>query len=558
MGWCNSHDRKIVSTVQPTHKLVDKTDIFIYFHCLFYKVSSMQKKKILWADDEIDLLQPHVLFLQSKGYEVDTVTNGDDAISRVSESAYNIVLLDEMMSGKDGLATLEEIKAISPQLPVIMITKSEAESLMEDAIGQKIDDYLTKPVNPSQILMACKKILDSKTITTEKLSRKYAEELHQISADLLNPLDHKDWIDLNIKLFDLDLELDSGAEPEFRQLLSDQRRECNVEFGKYIERKYSNWVWQREDSPTLSVDLIKKYIMPHIKKGEKIVFLVIDCLRLDQWFTLEPYFYDYFNISRNYYYSILPTATPFSRNAIFSGLYPEEIERKYPEIWSPESENESSLNKNEMELLKQNLQRNGIRLENGLKYFKIVTNEEAKNLEKKLNTLLDTKLLAIVLNFVDILAHSRSDLPILKEIAPDESAFRSLTRSWFEHSIIYNILKELAKTDFTIYITTDHGSVRGLRGTKVIGDRETSTNLRYKYGRSLKVDKKNAILIKDPADYKLPRFGINTTYIIAKEDYYFIYPTNYHKYLNYYKDSFQHGGASLEEMILPIIKLQPK
>ncbi len=389
----------------------------------------MQKKKILWADDEIDLLQPHVLFLESKGYEVDTVTNGDDAISRVSEKSYHIVLLDEMMSGKDGLATLEEIKTISPHLPVIMITKSEEESLMEDAIGQKIDDYLTKPVNPSQILMACKKILDTKTITTEKLSRKYVEELQQLSSHLLNPLDYNDWIDLTIKLCDLDLELDSVTEPEFKQMLSDQRRECNIEFGKYIERKYSNWIWQREDAPTLSVDLIKKYVMPHIKKGEKIVFLVIDCLRLDQWFTLEPFFYDYFNVSRNYYYSILPTATPFSRNAIFSGMYPEEIERKYPDIWSPENEDESSLNKNEKELLEQNLQRNGIRLDKGLKYFKIVNNDDAKNLEKIFNTLTDTQLLAIVLNFVDILTHSRSDLPILKEIAPDESAFRSLTRS---------------------------------------------------------------------------------------------------------------------------------
>jgi CheY-like chemotaxis protein len=518
----------------------------------------MQKRRLLWADDEIDLLQPHVMYLQSKGYEVDTVTNGDDAISRVAENQYNIVLLDEMMSGKDGLATLEEIKALRPQLPVIMITKSEEESLMEDAIGQKIDDYLTKPVNPSQILMVCKKILEARTITTEKLSRKYVEELRRLSTHMLNPLDYNEWIDLNIKLFDLDLELDSSSEPEFRQLLTEQRRECNIEFGKFIERKYVNWIWQKEDSPTLSVDLIKKYVIPRIKKGEKVLFLVIDCLRLDQWFVLEPFFYDYFNISRDYYYSILPTATPFSRNSIFSGLYPEEIEKKYPEVWSPENEDESSLNKNEKELLEQNLLRHGVRLEKGLKYFKIVTSDDAKNLERIFNTLLDTQLLALVLNFVDVLAHSRSDLPILKEIAPDESAFRSLTRSWFEHSIIFNILKELSRSDYTVFITTDHGSVRGLRGTKVIGDRETSTNLRYKYGRSLKADKKNAIFIKNPADYKLPRFGINTTYIIAKEDYYFIYPTNYYKYLNYYKDSFQHGGASLEEMILPIIRLDPK
>jgi CheY-like chemotaxis protein len=518
----------------------------------------MEKKHILWADDEIDLLQPHVLFLQSKGYEVDTVTNGDDAISKVTEHHYHIILLDEMMTGKDGLTTLQEIKSISPQTPVIMITKSEEESLMENAIGRKIDDYLTKPVNPSQILMACKKILDSKTITTEWRSKEYGEKLHQFSSILLNPLNSDDWIDLNLKLFNWDLELDSSMEPEFREILYDQRKECNVEFGKYIEQNYQNWIWNREESPVLSTDIIKKYIVPELKQGKRIVLLVIDCLRLDQWLDLEPFFYDFFNINRDYYFSILPTATPFSRNAIFSGLFPEEIEKKYPDLWTQDTEDERSLNKNEKELLEQNLGRCGINLDRELKYVKIMNNEDAKNLEKNLQNYLDAPMLAVVLNFVDILAHSRSDLPILKEIAPNESAFRSLTRSWFEHSPIYNFIKEISQKDHILFLTTDHGSIRGMRGTKVIGDRETSTNLRYKYGRSLKVDKKNAIYIKNPSDFKLPRRGINTTYIIAKEDYYFIYPNNYYKFLNYYKDSFQHGGASMEEMILPFIRLERK
>ena len=518
----------------------------------------MQKKQILWADDEIDLLQPHIMFLQSKGYDVDTVTNGDDAIAKVSENNYHIVLLDEMMTGKDGLETLQQIKASSPQTPVIMITKSEEESLMEDAIGQKIDDYLTKPVNPSQILMACKKILDSQEIANEKRSIQYARELQQISTLLLNPLTEDEWIDLNLKLCNLDVELDTLANPAFREILYDHRRECNVEFGKFIEKKYKNWVWDRRESPLLSVDIVKNYLIPELKKGSKIVFIVIDCMRLDQWLTLETYFYPYFNITRDYYYSILPTATPFSRNAIFSGLFPEEIEKKYPDLWSTDDEDESSLNKHEKELLEQNFLRNGFKPKQEIKYLKIMNNENAANLEKNINSYLDSQVLAIVLNFVDILAHSRSDLPILKEIAPDESAFRSLTKSWFEHSPIFNVLKAIGKSDHLLFITTDHGSVRGMRGTKVLGDRETSTNLRYKYGRSLKADKKNAIYVKNPEDFKLPRRGINTTYIIAKEDYYFIYPTNYYKFLNYYKDSFQHGGASLEEMILPIIRLEPK
>ena len=518
----------------------------------------MQKKRILWADDEIDMLEPHVMYLRSKGYEVDTVTNGDDAVAKVSNSSYDVVLLDEMMTGMDGLAALEEIKSFSPQTPVIMITKSEEESLMEDAIGQKIDDYLTKPVNPSQILIACKKILDSKSITTEKRSKRYVDDLRELSGRLLEPLDPSDWIDLNLKLFNLDLELDSSSEPEFRQMLYDQRRESNVEFGKFIERNYPGWIHQGQDAPVLSTDLIRKYVIPELKRGRKIIFMVIDCLRLDQWLTLESYFYDYFNVKRDYYYSILPTATPFSRNAIFSGLFPDDLEQRYPEIWGQTADDESSLNRNEKELLEQNLQRHGYNIGQGLKYIKVVTNEEAKSLERNVKSYLDYQFLAIVLNFVDVLAHSRSDLPILKEIAPNESAYRSLTRSWFEHSALYNVIREFSHSDHLFFITTDHGSIRGLRGTKVIGDRETSTNLRYKYGRSLKADRKNAIYIKNPSEYRLPKFGINTTYIIAKEDYYFIYPTNYNKFLNYYKDSFQHGGASLEEMILPYIRLEPK
>ena len=518
----------------------------------------MQKKQILWADDEIELLQPHILFLQSKGYEVDTVTNGDDAIAKVAEKSYNIVLLDEMMSGTDGLATLQQIKSFSPETPVIMITKSEEESLMEDAIGQKIDDYLTKPVNPSQILMACKKILDSKEITSEKRSIQYSQVLQQITTSLQNSLSDKDWIDVNIKLCNLDVELDALAEPAFREILYDQRRQCNVEFGKFIEKNYVTWIREREASPVLSVDLVKKFIIPQLKNSNKIVLLVIDCLRLDQWQTLEPYFYPYFNIQRDYYYSILPTATPFSRNAIFSGLFPEEIEKKYPELWQNDDEDESSLNRYEKELLEQNFKRNGVQLTSDIKYIKIMNKDDAYNLEKNIRTFLEAQVVAIVLNFVDILAHSRSDLPILKEIAPDESAYRSLTKSWFEHSPMFNVIKEIARTDHVLFITTDHGSVRGMRGTKVLGDREASTNLRYKFGRSLKVDKKNAVFVKDPGDYKLPRRGINTTYIIAKEDYYFIYPTNYYKFLNYYKDSFQHGGCSLEEMVLPFIRLVPK
>ncbi len=516
-------------------------------------------QKILWADDEIEMLKAHVLFLREKGYEVVTVTNGSDAVDRVQQTDFDIVLLDEMMSGKDGLTTLGEIKDIQPNLPVVMITKNEEESLLEDAIGGKIDDYLTKPVNPSQILMACKKILDRKNIITEQRSRQYARELSRLSMTLMNPLDTSDWINHTIKIFRMDMDLDSEPQSDYRQILYDHRKEVNVEFGKYVERNYPTWI-QSEDvdgRPVFSTDIVKSKIIPRLKAGKQVVFIVIDCMRLDQWMTLEPFFYDWFRLERDYYYSILPTATPFSRNALFSGLFPLEIEKMYPQLWSM-NEDDESLNRYEKELLDLQLKRSGINLENDLKYVKIMKTEDMRNLEKNMHNYLDSKLLAIVINSVDILAHSRSDLPILKEIVPDEAAYRSLTRSWFAHSPLRNVMKQIADSKAQTFITSDHGSVRGLHGSKVIGDRETSTNLRYKYGRSLKADKKNAIFIKNPREWKLPMRGVNTTYIIAKEDYYFVYPTNYNKYLNYYRDSFQHGGVSIEEMILPVIKLDSK
>jgi len=515
--------------------------------------------RILWVDDEIEILQPHILFLKEKGYDVVTASNGDDAIYQVRHQPFDLVLIDEMMPGKDGLTTLNEIKDISPYLPVIMITKNEEESLMEEAFGQRMDDYLTKPVNPSQLLMACKKIIDQKNIIEEKRSQQYATELSQLSMALMNPLSHEEWTEIALKIFRMDMELDSILDANFRTILYDHRRELNNEFGKYIEKNYGKWVHQKEGNnrPYFSTDIVQTYLIPQLKKGRQVVFLIIDCLRLDQWLTLEPYFSQWFNIERNYYYSILPTATPFSRNALFSGLFPEDIEKFYPDLWSL-NEDDESLNRYEKELLDLQLKRNGLNLSNDLKYVKIMNSADMHKLERNLNNYLDVQLTSIVVNIVDIIAHSRSDLPILKEIAPDESAYRSLTRSWFEHSPLFSILRALAKSDAVVFVTSDHGSVRCLRGTKVIGDRHTSTNLRYKYGRSLKVDPKHAILIKEPAQWRLPKRGVNTTYVFAKEDYYLVYPTNYHKFLNYYKDSFQHGGVSLEEMILPIVKLNGK
>ena len=518
-----------------------------------------QRRRILWVDDEIDMLTAHVRLLEQKGYVVETATNGDDAIELVRAKAYDLVFLDEMMPGKGGLEALAGIKEAEPSLPVIMVTKNEAESLMEEAIGGKITDYLTKPVNPSQILLACKKIFDSKKITGAAMSRDYAKELQSISLALMNPLDEQEWIDLYVRITSWDKELDDHPELGLRQAVLDQKRECNVEFGKFVERRYRDWIADPRRPVALSTDVVERFVVPHLSDKTSVFLFVIDCLRLDQWLVMEELLSDAFSFDRNYYFSILPTATPYSRNAIFSGLFPSELEQRFPDIWQAGEDDESSRNRHEAQLLEKYLERKRIVLKPDLKYVKIIDAEYGRQVESNILSYMNSRLTAIVVNFVDMLAHGRSDSPLLKEIAPDEAAYRSLTRSWFQHSSLLAMLRTLAgQKNVKIILTTDHGSVRCMRGSKVVGDREASTNLRYKYGRNLKVDDRQAVFVKNPADYRLPRTSVTTNYILAKEDYYFVYPTDYHRYLSQYRDSFQHGGISLEEMVLPLITLEPK
>jgi DNA-binding response OmpR family regulator len=516
-------------------------------------------KKILWVDDEIDLLRAHLLLLKQKGYLVDTATNGEDAIELVKEKGYDLVFLDEMMPGMGGLQTLSVMKDISPTLPVVMVTKSEAESLMEDAIGSKITDYLVKPVNPSQILLACKKILEARKIAGEYVSRDYVKEFQEINLTLQTPLAERDWIDLYIKLTNWEMELDAHPELGFRQTLQDQRRECNAEFGKYIERNYHRWITQASHPIMLSSDIVERCVIPELNDSTSVFFFVIDCLRLDQWILMEELLAEYYTFEKDYYFSILPTATPYARNAIFSGYFPIDLEKQFPELWQSGDDDENSRNRYEHQLLDKLLERKRIHLKPESKYVKILDAEFGRQFENNILSYIPSRLTAIVVNFIDMLAHGRSDSPLLKEIAPDESAYRSLTRSWFQHSSLFGMLKTLAAhKNVKIILTTDHGSIRCMRGSKVIGDREASVNLRYKFGRNLKVDEKHAIFIKNPTDYKLPRGSVTTNYVMAKEDYYFVYPTDYHKYVSQYRDSFQHGGISMEEMILPIVKLVPK
>jgi CheY-like chemotaxis protein len=517
--------------------------------------------RILWVDDEIEMLRPHLLFLEEKGYAVESAANGADALDEVRAHPYEVVLLDEQMPGMDGLQTLEEIKEARPGTKVVMVTKSEEERLMEEALGERISDYLTKPVNPSQILLTVKRLLEQGRLQDEKVSQEYLQSFNEISRRLSAPMQHAEWTDLYRELVGYDLELGSGDEGA-RQIFDDQRQEANRAFGRFVEKNYPQWIEESteylpdEERPPLSHEIVPQFVLPETERGDPVAFFIIDCMRYDQWLEFEELLRPLFEIETDWHYGLLPTATPYSRNALFSGLLPMQIQQRYPEVWASGEESEHSRNQHEDELLQDLLDRHSTGFD--ARYDKLITAEDGRAFADRATELSQQRLSAIVVNFVDILAHSRSDSDVLKEIAPDERAYRALTRTWFEHSWLLDTFRTLADAGVTCVVTTDHGAIRSLRDTKVIGDRETSTALRYKYGRNLKCNAEHAIFVKEPEDYGLPSQGMNTNYIIAKEDYYFVYPTNYHHYQNKYRDTIQHGGASMEEMILPVLTLRPR
>ncbi len=517
---------------------------------------AQDSRRILWVDDEIEQLQAHIIFLREKGFDVTPVSSGDDAVQEVQGKPFDLVLLDEMMPGKDGLTTLEEIKDLRPNLPVVMVTKSEEEDLMERAIGRKISDYLTKPVNPSQILLVIKRLLDTKRIRDDHITRDYVQAFNRMNQRLFSPMDWSDWVDCYRQLATWEVELSEMRSTELTQTHAGQKKEWNAEFSKYIEKNYAEWV-RSEDRPPLSPDVVKKFVVPHLKKNIRTFFIVIDCMRLDQWMTVQPIIEEYFDVDLDYYMSILPTATPFARNAIFLGDFPDKMFELYPDLWR-RSADESSLNKDESDLMKMQLDRERVKLDNEPMYAKILDASDGAALARRLSTFQHTPLVSMVFNFVDMLVHGRSESEILKELAPNEQAFRSVMRSWFEHSSLLEILRYLSTIDCRVVITTDHGAVIAGRSTLVKGKREASTNLRYKYGDNLACNTKEVVLVKNPEMYRLPRFSISTTYIFAREDFYFVYPTQYHHYESKYADTFQHGGISLDEMILPVATLRPK
>jgi CheY-like chemotaxis protein len=512
-------------------------------------------RKILWVDDEIELLKSHIMFLEEKGYRVETAANGEDALGLVGKTRYDIMLLDESMPGIGGLETLNGIKEIDPVLPVIMITKNEEERLMEDAIGMKIDDYLLKPVNPIQIYSACKRILDARKIQEDRLTPDYIREFNDIN-ELVHDESLESWLKIHRKMCAWDHEFDRFRNIGLESTHEEQRLACSDQFGRFVENNYRDWI-HSEKRPTMSPDVFKNFVAPHLFKKEKVFFIVIDCVRLDQWMTMEPFLADYFDVHWDFYLSILPTATPYSRNAIFSGLFPADIANKYPDRWLEKSSEDGSKNKYEDYFLAEQMNRLKLAADK-FKYIKVYTSAEATELTKKTSNLVDLPFVALVFNFVDILTHGRNQSEILQQLLPHEAAFRSLMRSWFSHSVLLEMLVELAKSGVKVVMTTDHGSILGRKASLVHGRKDTSTNLRYKFGENLKCDQKQAIMVRTPADYRLPSESKTKNYLFAKEYYYFVYPTNFREYEKHYEGSFQHGGVSLEEMFLPCLTLTPK
>jgi hypothetical protein len=515
------------------------------------------EKTILWADDEMDLLKAHLHFLKEKGYHVITATNGSDALDIIKTKDVDLVLLDENMPGFSGLETLTKIKQIKPDLPVVMITKSEEESIMEDAIGSKISDYLLKPVNPKQILLSIKKNLDNKRLISEKTTTNYQQEFRQLGMTLGENLNVEQWKELYQKLIFWELELEKSQDESMFEILTMQKNEANNLFFKFIERNYINWVGGKDiHAPVMSHTLFKNKVAPILEENESVYFVLIDNLRYDQWKTISTLTNELFKIeSEEMYYSILPTATQYARNSLFAGLMPSEIEKKYPKLWVGE-EDEEGKNLHEEELLVENLRRMGKNYK--VSYNKITNHNAGKKLSENLSNLNGNKLNVIVYNFVDMLSHARTEMEIIRELADNEAAYRSITKSWFEHSPLYDILKELAHKKAKVIITTDHGTIHVKEPSRVVGDKNTNSNLRYKTGRSLEFIKKDVFEVKNPADAFLPKQNISSSYIFAKEDKFFAYPNNYNHYVSYYKNTFQHGGISLEEVLIPFIVLSPK
>ncbi|MBP3551555.1 MAG: bifunctional response regulator/alkaline phosphatase family protein [Bacteroidaceae bacterium] len=514
----------------------------------------MKNGLLLWADDEMDLLRPHVLFLENKGYEVMTVTNGQDALDLCRKHTFDLIMLDENMPGLSGLETLSRVKELTPSVPVVMVTKSEEENIMDQAIGGKIADFLIKPVNPNQILMTLKKNIHQRDILTEKTDSNYQQNFARLGMMINDARSYEEWAEVYRQLVSWELQL-SEADSNMTEMLKMQKDEANNGFAKFIKKNYLDWISSSDNRPLMSPDIFKRKVFPLLDRGEKVFLLVLDNFRYDQWRLLNSELGLGFSVEEELYMSILPTATQYARNAIFSGLMPNKIAQMFPDLWVDEDEEEGK-NLNEAPLVQTQLDR--FRRKDTFSYHKINDSQGAEKLINQFKQLQHYNLNVVVFNFIDMLSHARTESRTVRELAKDEAAYRSITLSWFRHSPVRELLKLLADSDYTVLVTTDHGSIRVDKPVKVLGDRNVNTNLRYKLGKNLSYNAKEVYEIKEPSKAQLPSPNISTTYIFATGGDFFAYPNNYNHYVSYYKDTFQHGGISMEEMLIPLITLQPK
>jgi len=519
----------------------------------------MSQINILWVDDEIESLKSQIMFLENKGYKVSALTNGYDALEFLKERSVvvDVVLLDESMPGITGLETLAKIKEIDQQIPVVMITKNEAENVMDEAIGSQITDYLIKPVNPNQVLLSLKRIIDNKRLVAEKTTTAYQQEFRTLFMALSSNPDHNEWMDIYKKLVYWEMEMAKTNSPEMLEVLNMQKAEANTEFAKYIGRNYASWVGPKsKDAPVMSHTVFQEKVVPNLDPEVPNFFIIIDNLRLDQWKAIMPIFLESFRlVNEDTFYSILPTSTQYSRNAIFAGMLPIDIEHDFPEEWKNDDE-DGGKNLHEEAFFADQLYR--LKMDTRFSYTKVTTHSDGQHLVNNIHNLMAYPINVIVYNFVDMLSHARTEMEVLKELAGDEASYRSITASWFEHSPLHQALKRIADKKINIVLATDHGNVRVKTPIKVIGDKQTTTNLRYKHGRNLNYEAKDVVAFRDPREAGLPRPNVNSSYIFAKEDGYLCYPNNYNYFANFYRNTFQHGGISLEEVIVPIARMVSK
>ena len=515
----------------------------------------MSKAKILWVDDQIDLLKSHIIFLNEKGYQIDSCTNGSDALDKISNNRFDIILLDENMPGISGIETLINIKKIDRSIKVIMITKSEEENIMEEAIGKEISDYLIKPVNPNQILLSLKKTLQNEKLIKDSNISEYQQEFRNLSLKMMDISSYDEWIEFYLEIIDWELKLSDIDDDTMIEILNNQKIEANSLFSKFIERNYQSW-FEKNNHPCLSHEILKKHLFPEIS-DDPLILIVIDNLRYDQWKIIEPSILSYYNkVKEVPYYSILPTSTQYARNSLFAGIMPMHIKQKFPQFWKDDHE-EGGKNLFESKLLNINL--NNLK-SNNLKneFFKITNFKNGVKLSNNLKQFRQNNLTTIVYNFVDMLSHSKTEMEMIKELAPNDKAYRSLTNSWFSNSPLFEIIKNASSLGFKLVITTDHGTINVKNPTKIIGDRNTSQNLRYKTGKSLTTNEKDNLVFKNPHDILLPKTSINSSFVFTKNEFYLVYPNNYNHFSNYFKNTYQHGGVSMEEMIIPFVILDPK